>query len=146
MPANADCILLFQLNSYVQVINCTFAMKTLQTLQFFQVLYKFVWCVYLRWGITVITVHKRKSVSQISKYVMYSGYIMWMSSGHICFFIHRKHLQLTVYVSKPFPALRWFLAFHTRHCLAWKGGLASQFTEVLRKPRQLNLQNLKRLN
>jgi len=42
MPANADSIFLFQLNYYVQVINCTFEIKTLQLLQFFQILYQFV--------------------------------------------------------------------------------------------------------
>lgn len=145
MPSNEYCIFLFQLNSYVEVINCTFAMKTLQTFQFFQVLYKFLWSVYLHWGVTGTTVHKSKSVLGISKCVMYSGYILWMSSWHIYPFIHRKHLQVTVYVSKHFPALRWFLAFHVRHCLAWKGVLASQQTKIPRKPRKLNLQTLKRL-
>lgn len=145
MPANADCIFQFQFNSYVEVIKYTFAMKTLQTFQSFQVLYKCFWSVYLHWGITGTTVHKRKSVLRISKYVMYSGCIMWMSSWHIYFFIHRKHLQVTVYVSKHFPALRWLLAFHKRHCLAWKGDLASQLTKIPRKPRKLNLQTLKRL-
>lgn len=141
MPANADRIFLSQLNSYAQVINCTFEMKTSQSLQFLHILYQFVWCVYRHWEIIGRTVHK--SVLQISKYIMYCGYIMWMSSCHICFFIYRKYLQVTVCVNKSFPALRWLLAFHIRHCLAWKGGLASQLPEILRKPRRLFLQTLK---